>query len=186
MKKSLAQLKRDAKSGTLVMEMVERFGKTGEDIPPRLRGPRPLVDANSVAIMFRCRDGQISEYHIPRASLVDYDDDFLTVYRFGHRPMTEAEAAALEEWKQVQQSERYQQLSYSDAMTDGSSTYWWWKSFWKEKGMPYMACYSVEDGNGRYYDAGINEVWDLNVRGEVEIRYRIVKDDDPGPEAVAG
>ena len=52
MKKTLAQLKRDAKNGNLVLEMVERFGKTGEDIPPRLRGPRPLVDSNSVAIMF--------------------------------------------------------------------------------------------------------------------------------------
>lgn len=176
MKKTLAQLKRDAKNGNLVLEMVERFGKTGEDIPPRLRGPRPLVDSNSVAIMFRCQDGAISEYRIPRASLVDYEDDFLTVYRHGHRPLTEAEAAALEEWKQVQQTEHYQQLSYSDAMTDGSSTYWWWKHFWHDKGMDYMACYDLDSGNGRYYDASINQVWDLNVRGDVEIRYRIVRD----------
>ena len=176
MKKSLAQLKRDAKSGTVFMEMVERFGQTGDGIHERLRGVRPLVDANSAAIMFRNRDGQISEYPIRRAALVDYDDDFLTVYRFGHRPLTDAEAAALAEWKAIEATPEHQRKLHADAMTDGSSTYWQWKAFWHNKGMEYMSCFDTTAGHGRYYDPAINEVWDVNVRGDVEIRYRIVKD----------
>ena len=158
MKKTLAQLRRDAKSGTLVMEMVEHFGRTGDQIPPRLRGPRPLVDANSVSVFFLNADGKKSACDIARASLVDYDDEGLTVYRFGHRPLTGAEAAALAEWEEIRQSKQYQD----------------WKSFWSKKGMEYMSCFDTTAGHGRYYDAAINEVWDLNVRGEAILRYRIV------------
>ena len=38
--KTLADLKRDAKSGNMSMEMLEWYGKTGEDIKPILRGIR--------------------------------------------------------------------------------------------------------------------------------------------------
>lgn len=180
MKKSLAQLKRDAKAGGLVMELVEHFGRTGDQIPPRLRGPRPLVDANSVSVFFLNADGKKSACDIARASLVDYDDEGLTVYRFGHRPLTGAEAAALAEWEEIRQSKQYQDQSYADAMTDGSSTYWWWKSFWSKKDMEYMSCFDTTAGHGRYYDAAINEVWDLNVRGEAILRYRIVREEENG------
>lgn len=48
--KTLAQLKRDAKAGTIEARMTYRFG---EGIPERLRGWRRIVNSNSVAIFFK-------------------------------------------------------------------------------------------------------------------------------------
>jgi hypothetical protein len=51
--KTLAELKRDAKAGKISAILVERFGKTGTDIPEMLRGKRKVIDANSVGIHFK-------------------------------------------------------------------------------------------------------------------------------------
>lgn len=40
--KTLADFKRDAASGKIKLEMVERYGKTGEEIPERYRGIRTI------------------------------------------------------------------------------------------------------------------------------------------------
>ena len=40
---SLAELRREAKGQKIKFEMIERYGKTGEAIPERLRGIREVV-----------------------------------------------------------------------------------------------------------------------------------------------
>ncbi len=49
-KLTLADLKRDAKSGRLRLEFVERYGK---EIPEHLQGIREVIGANSVCIKLR-------------------------------------------------------------------------------------------------------------------------------------
>lgn len=41
--KTLADFKRDAASGKIKLELVERYGKTGEEIPERIRGIRIVI-----------------------------------------------------------------------------------------------------------------------------------------------
>lgn len=66
--KTLAELRRDARTGKMSMEMLEWYGKTGEDIKANLRGIRKVEGANSVALLLRNNEGNISE-PIPQTTL---------------------------------------------------------------------------------------------------------------------
>lgn len=173
MKKTLAQLKRDAKAGNLVCEMIEHYGKTGDDIPERLRGKRPVIGANTVAIIFRNSDGKKSELRIERASLVDYDDENITVYAVGDRIPTPAEQSVLDEWKKIEETKEYQEQTKADALSDGSSTYWKKKWFFKDKGFPWMAGFCDLNEYDKSYNPATGLVKDRNVRGNAIIKYRI-------------
>lgn len=70
MKMTLKRLKEDAKSGKLSLEMVERNGST-KDIPNKLKGVRPVVDANTVSITLLNADGKKSALEIGRAALCE-------------------------------------------------------------------------------------------------------------------
>ena len=70
---SLAELRREAKGQKIKFEMIERYGKTGEAIPERLRGIREVSEVNTVGIKLVNQSGAISELSIPRASLINYD-----------------------------------------------------------------------------------------------------------------
>lgn len=173
MKKSLAQLKRDAKAGSLVCEMVEHYGKTGDEIPERLRGKRPVVGANTVVIFFQNADGKKCELRIERASLMDYDDDSITVYRPGLRIPTTEEKSVLEGWKKIEETKEFQEQAKTDFLTDGNSTYWQKKCFFEDKGFPWMAGWGGMYEYGKAYEPNNGMVRDMNVLGEVTIKYRI-------------
>lgn len=51
--KTLADFKRDAASGKIKLEMVERYGKTGEEIPERYRGIRTVMPTGKRRIISR-------------------------------------------------------------------------------------------------------------------------------------
>ena len=93
--KTLAELRRDARSGRMSVEMLEWYGKTGEDIKPILRGIRKVEGANSVALLLKNNEGNTSELRIKYATLVEYDGENLTVYDAGHRNLTEEEKKIL-------------------------------------------------------------------------------------------
>ena len=171
-RKSLAQLKRDAKSRTVYMECVNHFGSTGDAIPERLRGPRPLYDANSRALFFVNADGSLSELQIYRAALVDYTSQGLTVYRIGNRPLTEAEQKAYDEWQAIASTDEYKRQAEIDCLSDGTQTYWQQVRFYEERDMRYMMGCGI-DKYGKEYDFNTHTIRDKNVRGKVDIEYRI-------------
>ena len=49
--KTVAELKRDANGGKMSLEMIEWYGKTGDEIRETLRGIRKVLRANTVAII---------------------------------------------------------------------------------------------------------------------------------------
>ena len=51
--KTLADLKRDTKNKNMSLELIERFGKTGNEIPERLRGTRHIskTQTNGIYLM---------------------------------------------------------------------------------------------------------------------------------------
>lgn len=77
--KTLADFKRDVASGKIKLEMVERFGKTGEEIPERCRGIRAIQSVNTVEIMLETADGLTSSLDFPPAKLIEYDGKSLTI-----------------------------------------------------------------------------------------------------------
>ena len=160
MRKTLADLKRDAKSGKLKAEVISYYG--GTNIPQRLKGVRPIVDSNTVAIFFLNKDGEKSALHVEKASLVDYTGDTLTIYAPGKRPLNKYERGVMNEWKRITE-------------TDTNFTYWKKKSFFREKGYEYLM--GFEKQRGMKYDHNSGMVLDDRIKGDIILQYRIYRDD---------
>lgn len=164
--KTLAQLKRDALSGRLSLEMVEHFGKTGNGIPERLRGIRKVIGANTVCIKLLNQDGQESELDLKYAKLVAYTDDTLTIYAPNQRDPDEQEQKVLEEAERI--AKEYEaENPYSDA-------FWRVKEFFRQSACPWMA--GNEMLRGKKYQSWTGKVIDSSQRGDVILRYKVYMD----------
>lgn len=140
--KTLADFKRDAASGKIKLEMVERYGKTGEEIPERYRGIRAIQSVNTVGIMLEIADGLTSSLDFPPAKLIEYDGKSLTIYERGERDLTEQERKILADWQKIE-DDYYKQNPYGDA-------YWKKKDYFKKCPCPWLAGY--ETVKGKYYN----------------------------------
>jgi hypothetical protein len=169
--KTLADLKRDAKSGRISGEMVIRMGST--DIPETLKGRRKIVDANTVGIKFLNNNGKKSELRISCASLVEYDNDSLTIYSPALRELNDDEKQIMSQWQEIANTEEYQKQSEIDLLTDGSSTYWKRKHFFVDKGYAYLLGH--EKLRGMKYDYNTGMVKDDKIKGEIELQYKIYR-----------
>ena len=166
--KTLADLKRDAKSGTLEGRFT--FHSMWQDgLPERLQGWRRLVDSNSVAIFFQNADGKKSELRLEKSSLVEYDGNSLTVYFAGYRDLNAAERKVMDGWNKIASTPEYQERGRVDALTDGSSTYWEKVSYFRKAGMEYLM--GNERQRGLKYDSYLMKVQDDSIKGEVGMRY---------------
>lgn len=167
--KTLAELKRNAKSQTLLAEMVIRCGD--HDIPERLMGWRGIVDANSNSITFLTKEGKKSQLDIEFASLVEYEENKLTIYLPGFRDLNEEESKIMQEWQTITKTEKYQKQAEIDAYTDGSSTFWQQKAFFINKGYEYLMGFNTI--NGLKYDFNTQKIRDKAVKGEISMQYNI-------------
>lgn len=168
---TLAQLKRDAKSGKLYGEMTERFGST--EIPERIGGRRKIVDANSVGITFLNADGKKSECGIDRAALVEYTGDSLTVFQPGYRDLNVDEIRVMNGWKKIKDTDDYKMQSEIDALSDGFSTYWQEKAYYHNAGKMYLM--GFEEQFGCKYDFNTGKIRDKSIKGDAILKYKIVK-----------
>ena len=167
--KTLADLKRDAKSGRLFGEMVLRCGET--EIPEKLQGKRQIVDSNSVGITFLNNNGKRSELRIEAASLVDYDGINLTVYRPGKRPLNEQEQAIMNKWQAIADTDSYKNQSRIDALSDGSQTYYQKKHFFTDCGYEYLLGFDWKAGKKYEFSTGL--IIDNKIKGDPEMVYKI-------------
>lgn len=158
----LADLKRDAASGKIKLELVERYGKTGEEIPERIRGIRTVSKTNTVAIFLANADGVESELRFDSAKLVEYDGKSLTIYERGERDLTEQEQKILADWQKIE-DDYYQRNPHGDA-------YWKKKDYFKNCPCPWLAGY--ETVRGKYYKYN-GKVLDNQVRGNVILKYNV-------------
>ena len=168
--KTLAELKREAKTGNMYLEMVYRFGS---DIPEKLKGKRKVIGSNSVSISLLTTDGRKSELRLEKASLVEYDGEMLTIYGAGSRELNEKEQDIVNEWKKITSTKEYKEKAYNDAISDGSITYWKEKIFFKDKGALYLM--GVEKQKGLLYDFNANLIIDENIKGKKELQYKVYK-----------
>lgn len=159
--KTLAELKREANTSRLSMEMIEWYGKVGDDIPERLRGIRKVKRSNSVAIILLNSEGKESELRIDSAKLIDYDGESLIIYNAGEREPNEEERAVLTEAKKIYEK-------YADTYNGG---YWQVKDFYKNCPCPYM--YGMETIKGKRYQTHNGKVRDNSIKGDVLIKYKV-------------
>ena len=170
-KKTLADLKREAKSGQLSGEMVLRCGET--NIPDRVKGKRKIVSSNSVGITFLNADGKKSELRITNAALTEYTGTELILYSPAERPYNETEQAVMNAWKKIESSPEFIEKSNIDALTDGTQTYWQQKAFFEKTECPYL--FGSEERYG-LRKGRVDTVIDTHMRGKPEMIYKIYKD----------
>ena len=159
---TLAQFKRDATSGKIKLEMVERYGKTGEEIPERLRGVRTVQKVNTVGITLVTAEGLTSELRFESAKLFEYDGKSLTIYERGERDLTEQEQKILADWQKIE-DDYYKQNPYGDA-------YWKKKDYFKKCPCPWLNGY--ETVKGKYYNYN-GKILDNQIRGKAILKYRV-------------
>ena len=167
--KTLADLKRDAKTGGLYGEMILRQGST--DIIDRLKGKRKIVDSNSVGITFLNADGKKSELRIQSASLVEYNGDMLIIYLPGKRELNEQEKSIMNKWQAIEDTEKYKKQSNIDALSDGSQTYYQKKNFFIDAGFEYLLGFDTKAG--KKYDFSTGLIIDNKIKGDPVMVYKI-------------
>lgn len=170
-KMTLAQLKRDANSGCLVLEIMERFGDKGANIPSRLRGKRPVTRSNSVGIFLRNVSGEESELRLDNAKLTEYTGDELVIYSAGYRDVTPQEQAVLDGIKRIREEQM-------DSYNGGD---WQVKQYVRESACPWMGGEMVR---GKKYYPYNGKVLDYAVRGDVAIRYKVYREEQQNGKAV--
>ena len=165
--KTLADLKRDAASGKMSLELIERYGQTGEEIKSTMRGIRPVIGCNSVSISILNHDGNISELRYGCAKLVEYDGEAetLTLFAAGHRELTDEEQALLDEWRAVEK-----QYLKDNPLGD---SYWKHKHFFATSACPWLSGYETIRGKCLDYVEGRNMIRDNSIKGEAVLKYKV-------------
>ena len=90
-------------------------------------------------------------------------------------PNTE-EQNILDAWKKITETEDYKNRSYTDALTDGSSTYWQEKAFFNNSPFPYL--FGMEESQGKMMNRGGKNngmITDYSMRGDIEMQYKIYR-----------
>ena len=156
--KTLTDLKRDAGSGRLSLELYAWHGKTGDGIPERIRGIRKVSSVNTVCLKLLSADGTESELRFVRAKLLDYDDKSLIIFAPAHREPTEEERAV---------------QAGAEKIMEESPHDWFWKvkDYYRKSPCPWMAPYGEKMIKGKRYLAHEDKVLDYAVRGDAILRY---------------
>ena len=147
-----AQLKRDAATGKMSLELVEWYGE--KEFPERLRGIRRVAKAKSFGLVLINADGQESELRINKAKLMEYDGNTLTVYDHLIRDMNDEEKAIMDKFEEMRKNHQY---NYYSEMVD----------FLKKSSCPYLA---GDTNVGGKILAG-DKIHDYNEKGEVALKY---------------
>lgn len=161
--KTLADLKRDATSGKIKFELIERYGETGDKIPERCRGIRTVKKVNSVGILLETADGKTSELKFCPAKLIEYDGKTLIIYQAGTRELNEMEKLILAKWER--------ELKEYESKNPYGNTYWKMKEFFDKNNCPCPYLTGWEKISGKQYTNG--KVADDSIKGKVVLKYNI-------------
>lgn len=178
---SVAQLKRDARDGVIFGIMTMRAGKriSQDALPERLRGSRKLIGSNSVSLAFENKTdpSKPSCVWLPKASLIEYTDTYLRIYSPGYREPNEAEQKVLDQWRDIEHTERYQKQLETDCLTDGFSSYYQKLSFFRKHDMEYLMGAIKQRGlilDWNKRNAGEKAfIQDENIKGKISLEYQI-------------
>ena len=162
--KTFADLKRDAAKGNMCLELTEWYGKTGEDIPERIRGIRKIIKCSQSSIVLQGKAESRLDYL--RSSLLDYDGKTLTIYTSERRPLNEQEREIVLKWQQL---EAEYKLSHK---SDGA-VYRLKKEFYRNSECPWLYSDSFVKGKLTEHHGNVPMIRDKNLRGGITMRYRV-------------
>jgi hypothetical protein len=162
---TLAQFKRDAKTGHMGLELVERYGKKENK-----RQIVPVVKVQAEGVVLK-RDNKESYLDIPFASLVEYTGETLKVYDMGKRPLNDLELRVLNEWRKIENTKEYIERARIDVLTDSSLTYYREKKFFESSPCPYLFISSKRFR----YNKGDTFIYDAQVKGKCILKYNVHK-----------
>ena len=161
---TLAQFKRDAATGKMGLQLLERYGKKVED-----DYICPVVEVLSRCVKLKKKDGSLSWLDLDYASLVEYDGDTLKVYSVGLRELNDTEKAVMNGWKKLSDNDEYREQAYRDMMTDGSTTFYKEKSYFDNSSCPYL----FSEQNGKKYDYNTGKLYDPKIKGDCILKYKV-------------
>lgn len=193
---SYAELKRKVKGGNVYLSILYYYGKEGNRIPQQLRGKLKIMAARSYGfdIELLNKPGQTSRLGIERSSLCSIENNTLTIYEPGYRPLNADEQEALNHWHQIASTPAYQEQDRIDAVSDGSVNWWKKVAFFRNVGgkdMSYLRSTVADEMHGcrLAYDPNDKSklvIRDKNVRGEPIMRYKLSFGTDTGTRAYEG
>jgi len=163
-KKTLADLKRDAKAGKLALEMIYRYG---EEIPEKMRGARQIVGVRTAAIDLLNKDGVKSELRFEAASLTEYTPETLTIYAAGVRDLTPEERAEMDR-ADIERKTYQEQNPYSDS-------FYHMRTWFKNSPFSYLSGLEEYTGSKRLYHTrdGV-KIIDRAIKGDVMLKYKVI------------
>lgn len=170
--KTLADLKRDAKEGKIFAKLIIRNGEQCTDIntPEMLKGYRKITDSNSNSITFLTPDGKPSILPIEKASLLEYNQNTITIYKSGERDFNAEEIKIMQQWREIEKTEEYQEQAKIDMITDGSTTYWKRVKFFTDNDALFLI---GTKSKGKCYNHNTGKMLDDTIKGKISMKYEI-------------
>lgn len=156
---TLSAFKRDAASGKISLELLERYG---DEIPEKMRGIRKISKVNTVGVSLVNEHGEESELRFGSAKLIDYDGKFLTVYEPGQREPTEEEKKVLDKWN-AKAEKRLKENPFAEI-------YWTKKDYFANSSCPWMSGHETVKGKRYLYNG---KVLDKSIRGKQILKYAV-------------
>lgn len=162
--KTFADFKRDAAKGNMSLELLEWYGKTGEEIPKRIRGIRRVIKCTQSSLTLQ---GTVeSRLDYLRSSLLDYDGETLTIYTSGRRPLNEQEQRIVWKWQQLE-------AEYKLSGKSDEAVYRLRKEYYRNSECPWLYSDSFVKGKLTEHDGNVPMIRDKDLRGGVTMRYKV-------------
>lgn len=162
--KTFADFKRDAAKGNMSLELLEWYGKTGEEIPKRIRGIRRVIKCTQSSLTLQ---GTVeSRLDYLRSSLLDYDGETLTIYTSGRRSLNEQEQRIVWKWQQLE-------AEYKLSGKSNEAVYRLRKEYYRNSECPWLYSDSFVKGKLTEHDGNVPMIRDKDLRGGVTMRYKV-------------
>ena len=162
--KTFADFKRDAAKGNMSLELIDWYGKTGEEIPKRIRGARRVVKCTQSSLILQGTEESRLDYL--RSSLLDYDGETLTIYTSGRRPLNEQEQRIVWQWQKLE-------ADYKLSGKSDEAVYYLRKEYYRNSECPWLFSDSFVKGKLTEHDGNVPMIRDKDLRGGVTMRYRV-------------
>ena len=162
--KTFADFKRVAAKGNMSLELIEWYGKTGADIPKRIRGIRRVIKCSQTSLTLQ---GTVeSRLNYLRSSLLDYDGETLTIYTSGRRSLNEQEQRIVWEWQNLE-------ADYKLSGKSDEAVYRLRKEYYRNSECPWLFSDSFVKGKLTEHDGNVPMIRDKDLRGGMTMRYKV-------------
>ena len=162
--KTFADFKRDAANGNMSLELIDWYGKTGEEIPKRIRGARRVVKCTQSSLILQ--GSEESRLNYLRSSLLDYDGETLTIYTSGRRSLNEQEQRIVWEWQNLE-------ADYKLSGKSDEAVYRLRKEYYRNSECPWLFSDSFVKGKLTEHDGNVPMIRDKDLRGGMTMRYKV-------------